>query len=200
MDKLIYFDTEFTGLHKNTSLISIGLVSDCGKKFYAELLDYDIKQVNEWLRDNVLANTYYLKGTKTQFEYDCDMICDVKNSVRARLLDWLDSFDSNIVFVTDVGHYDMVLLIDLLADSALHLPNYISPTYIDLNNCIQEFVSSQYNIDVSIHTAFHMNREELLYDAFGIELDNINKHNAMYDALIIKQLYEKIKNDNVLPV
>lgn len=33
----IFFDTEFTGLHQNTTLISIGLVSDEGERFYAEL-------------------------------------------------------------------------------------------------------------------------------------------------------------------
>ena len=36
----IFFDTEFTGLHKDTSLISIGLVDEDGKTFYAEFLDY----------------------------------------------------------------------------------------------------------------------------------------------------------------
>ena len=30
----IFFDTEFTGLHKNTTLISIGLVSETGDEFY----------------------------------------------------------------------------------------------------------------------------------------------------------------------
>ena len=40
----IYFDTEFTGLHKDTTLISIGLVSECGKTFYGECYDYDENQ------------------------------------------------------------------------------------------------------------------------------------------------------------
>jgi len=41
MKTKIFFDTEFTGLHQNTTLISIGLISECGKTFYAELTDYD---------------------------------------------------------------------------------------------------------------------------------------------------------------
>ena len=52
----IFFDTEFTGLHQNTTLISIGLVSERGKTFYAELTDYDQTQLNDWLKDNVIAN------------------------------------------------------------------------------------------------------------------------------------------------
>ena len=35
-----FFDTEFTGLRKDTTLISIGIVSDTGDRFYAELTDY----------------------------------------------------------------------------------------------------------------------------------------------------------------
>ena len=50
--KKIFFDCEFTGLHKNTTLISIGLISDCGKTFYAEFTDY---QVDDWIRDNVIS-------------------------------------------------------------------------------------------------------------------------------------------------
>ena len=41
----IFFDTEFTGLHQNTTLISIGLVSECGKSFYAELVDSNIDNI-----------------------------------------------------------------------------------------------------------------------------------------------------------
>jgi len=32
----IFFDTEFTGLHKDTTLISIGLIAEDGRTFYAE--------------------------------------------------------------------------------------------------------------------------------------------------------------------
>lgn len=42
----IFFDCEFTGLHKNTSLISIGLVADNGQKFYAEITDFDRNQID----------------------------------------------------------------------------------------------------------------------------------------------------------
>ena len=51
----VYYDAEFTGLHRNTSLISIGLISESGSKFYAEFIDYDQKQVDNWL---IFLNTY----------------------------------------------------------------------------------------------------------------------------------------------
>jgi len=50
----IFFDTEFTGLHQNTTLISLGMISECGKTFYAEFTDYDKSQVDDWIRENVV--------------------------------------------------------------------------------------------------------------------------------------------------
>jgi mannitol-1-phosphate/altronate dehydrogenase len=49
----IFFDTEFTGLHKNTTLISIGLVAGDGTTFYGEIENYDKTQVDEWIQKNV---------------------------------------------------------------------------------------------------------------------------------------------------
>lgn len=49
-----FFDTEFTGLRKDTTLISIGIVSDTGDRFYAELTDYDEGMCDEWIEKNVL--------------------------------------------------------------------------------------------------------------------------------------------------
>ena len=43
----IFFDTEFTGLHKNTTLVSIGFISEDGRTFYAECNDFDWDQVHK---------------------------------------------------------------------------------------------------------------------------------------------------------
>jgi len=52
----IFFDTEFTGLHKGATLVSIGMVAEDGRELYYELNDYDKDQIDPWLRDNVIAN------------------------------------------------------------------------------------------------------------------------------------------------
>ena len=59
----VYFDTEFTGLHKGTTLISIGLIASNGKKFYAEIVDYDRSQVNDWIKENVINNLWAVSKT-----------------------------------------------------------------------------------------------------------------------------------------
>lgn len=55
----VFFDTEFTGLHKDTTLISIGAISEDGRTFYAELNDYDESQVDDWIRENVINNLQF---------------------------------------------------------------------------------------------------------------------------------------------
>lgn len=49
----LFFDTEFTGLHKDTTLISLGMVDEDGRTFYAEFNDYDKSQCDEWIQKNV---------------------------------------------------------------------------------------------------------------------------------------------------
>ena len=51
----LFFDMEFTGLHKNTTPISIGIVSEGGKTFYAEFTDYDESQCDDWIKENVTS-------------------------------------------------------------------------------------------------------------------------------------------------
>ena len=53
MKTKIFIDTEFTGL-ETMDLISIGLVSEDGREFYAERNDFDVGICNEFVRSNVL--------------------------------------------------------------------------------------------------------------------------------------------------
>ena len=64
----VFFDTEFAGLHQNTTLISIGCVAENDAEFYAELTDYAESQVDDWMLFNQLfghafnipKNVYYI--------------------------------------------------------------------------------------------------------------------------------------------
>ena len=49
----IFIDTEFTGI-ETMDLISIGLVSEDGREFYAERDDFDVGICNQFVRSNVL--------------------------------------------------------------------------------------------------------------------------------------------------
>lgn len=174
----IFFDTEFTGLHQNTTLISIGLISEDGKEFYAEFTDYDKSQVNDWIRDNViqnliceddtgilgsLSNPYIVRGD-TQF-------------VSQELSKWLANFES-VEMWSDCLAYDWVLF-NQLWGHAFNIPGNVYYIPFDLSTMLR-----LYGIDADI------NREQFS----GLQEDDTLKHNAAWDAKVIKACYEKLVN------
>lgn len=179
----IFFDTEFTGLCKNTTLISIGCVDEDGKTFYAELNDYATCQCNEWIKDNVIANLTWEGRHDSQRVYfnnngDVSMLGD-KQFVAEKFAEWLSRYDS-VQLVSDVCHYDMVLLIDLFG-SAFDLPKNVSPVCHD----ICQDIAVHYGM--TDYEAFDTYREGLLAEPI-----KGNKHNALYDAKVIRQIYKQM--------
>lgn len=180
---IIFFDTEFTGLHKDTTLISIGLVSATGEKFYAEFNDYDEWQVTPWIEETVLSNLMHCDG---DYDYTLPKWFNYgsKEEIRVKLLDWLSQWDF-IDWVSDVAHYDFVLLIDLLFGSALDMqPDKYSPVCHDLNGGIATY------FDIEERDAFNMSREDIL-SAHGCVVEG-TKHNSLYDAEVIKCIFEQL--------
>lgn len=185
---LLFFDTEFNGLYKDTSLISIGLVSEDGKEIYCEIADDKLKWTDDWIAENILANTIYYGGK------DVDSIVDEENyyvgskeEIQGVLRHWLGQFD-NVQLVSDVCHYDMVLFIDLFG-TAFDLPKNVSPYCHDIN----QDIASYYYIDDS--KAFEVGREDILQDS-GIVVDG-EKHNSLYDAKVIKEIYGIVNNGSL---
>lgn len=173
----IFFDTEFTGLHQNTTLISIGLVSEDNKTFYAEFTDYDTNQLNDWIQNNVLNNLYVNSSQNT---YIPNYHIGTHKDIAIALKNWLSQFDY-VELVSDVCHYDMTLFVELFGGS-FRLPNNVSPACYDINQDIARYYK------ISMKDAFDKNREEILYN-YHKELPEINKHNALYDAKVIKEIY-----------
>lgn len=183
----IFFDTEFTGLHKDTTLISIGMVAENGKKFYAEFTDYDGKQCNDWIQDNVLAYTI-LQGNEDMARAlgentDTTVVIGCIDSILLELKEWLSQFNE-VQFVSDVCHYDFVLLIDLFG-TAFDLPKNVSASCHDIN----QDISRHYGI--SEREAFDKSREKIVTELCEKPIVGI-KHNSLYDAEVIKAIYEEV--------
>lgn len=177
----IFFDTEFTGLHKDTTLISIGCVDEEGRAFYAELTDYDKSQVNDWIRENVINN---LKLPKVGcYNYDDKQTwCNVKGDkelIKEALDQWLSRYEE-VQFVSDVCHYDMVLLIDLFG-TAFDLPKGVNAACHDINQDIARYYG------MSETNAFDKSRESIIKEA-NVTISG-DKHNALYDAKVIREIY-----------
>lgn len=181
----IFFDTEFTGLHKNTTLISIGLVDENDRCFYAEFTDYDENQCDDWIKENVIKNLkhkgardIHLKGYNPR--EDKTWVIGNKQEVYNVLYEWLLTYD-RIELVSDVCHYDMVLLIDIFG-SAWDLPEFVNPSCHDINQDIANYYH------ISETEAFDKGREDILIE--HKKTITGNKHNALYDAKVIKEIYE----------
>ena len=173
----LYFDTEFTGLHKDTTLISLGIIADNDERFYAEFTDYDRNQCDNWIKKNVIKNLFleripitnervnkYGSGNceaeiagkkynlgfggifsgeaiaeypRTRIDGDTTYALGNAGEISIALKDWLSQFD-HIQFVSDVCHYDFVLLIDLFG-SAWDLPKSVNPACHDINQDIARY-------------------------------------------------------------
>lgn len=187
----LYFDTEFTGLKKNTNLISIGIIAEDGYKFYAENVDIIpevLVRVDPWIKKNVIDRT--IMGGDRELEsslLDDSTITTVirgMSDIKNQLSKWLRQF-SDVQFISDVCHYDFVLLIDIFG-TAFDLPMNVSPTCYDINQDIAKF----YGITQKL--AFDKSREDIIKELYGGDIIKGNKHNSLYDAEVIKAIYNGI--------
>jgi len=183
----LFFDTEFTGLYKGTTLVSLGIIAEDGKKFYAEFTDYDKTQCDDWIKKNVITNTV-IGGNNTLYELHQNMknlIVSVgtKKQIRSELLKWLQQY-ADIQFLSDVSHYDFVLLIDIFG-GAFDLPGNVSAACHDINQDIAK------HYGISDREAFDKSREDIVSELCGQQIEG-EKHNALYDAEVIKAIYEEL--------
>jgi len=178
----IFFDTEFTGLHQNTTLISIGLISECGKSFYAELTDYDKGQIDEWLQNNVISNLILPKnlglGSKG---VGVEGFVGNSSFIKEELIKFLTQFEE-VEMWSDCLSYDWVLFNQIFGH-AFNIPKNVY--YIPFDICTL-FYSKGIDPDIS--------REK-----FAEMMDDSKKHNALWDAKVIKGCFEKLTyNQNTL--
>ena len=188
----IFFDTEFTGLHQNTTLISIGCISEDNRTFYAEFNDYDETQVDEWLNDNVISNLRFshppegqdehyiatrsknnLIGNNIYSNFSVELRGD-KKTIKNELMLWFNQFE-HVEIWSDCLSYDWVLFNNIF-EHAFKIPKNIY--YIPFDICTLFKIKG---IDSDI------NREKFT------NMKNENKkHNALWDAKVIKECYYKL--------
>ena len=194
----LFLDTEFTGLHQATTLISLGIISECGKTFYAEFTDYDKTQLNDWLEENVIANTWVAKhnpitsmGEVISEERWADVhVFGSSDYIKPFLEEWLSQFEK-IVIWSDCLAYDWVLF-NQIWGHAFCIPENIH--YIAMDICT---VFEMQGIDPDISRerfstdVFSENDEPLFFDKKGNLLET-KKHNALWDAFIIRECYNKL--------
>jgi hypothetical protein len=173
----IFFDTEFTGLHQRTTLISIGCVTEEGRTFYAECTDYDHSQVDAWITDNVLAHLWH-PDSPTLGEWRVDnsqhlSYSGTREQVAEALAAWLSQF-GQVEMWSDCLAYDWVLFCELFGGGAECLPRNVY--YIPFDLCT---LLKAKGVDPDISRA----------QFAGVPGQ---KHHALDDAVIIKACYERL--------
>ncbi|MFA5403307.1 MAG: 3'-5' exoribonuclease [Ignavibacteria bacterium] len=187
----IFFDTEFTGLHKNTTLISIGLVSEDGNTFYAETHDYDESQCDNWIKTNVI-NNLILKDYRIAKDYNPYeknvWVKSANKNLKKSLSHWFEKFTKKYPKVEIWGDclaYDWVLFNDIFG-TAFDIPKNIY--YIPFDICTLFKIKG---IDPDINREEFINYNVEVFDTYNWGIGN--KHNALYDAYIIRQCYNKLQ-------
>lgn len=62
-----FLDTEFAEKRGSIDLISIGIVSEDGREFYAEVDRFDDSVCNQWVRENILPKLWSRQKDKSPF-------------------------------------------------------------------------------------------------------------------------------------
>lgn len=106
---LVFFDTEFTDFAEDAKLISIGMVTETGDSFYAELSDtYTAEDCSEFVLEYVLPQ---LDGGAARMTL---------KELRSQLYNWLEAIGGPVTPVMDSPLWDWHWIKFLLQESWLY--------------------------------------------------------------------------------
>src|ERR1035437_7527342 len=118
--KKIFLDTEFTGLHQKTTLISLATVAESGEEFYAEFTDYDRTQINDWLNKNIISNLWITNNQTFDRSQNGTYLKGDRITIKESLQRWLGQFEGVEIWA-DVLAYDWVLFCELFGGAEAHV-------------------------------------------------------------------------------
>jgi len=172
--KRVFFDTEFTRGGQNTTLVSIGFVSECGRNLYLELSDYESTQVTPWLEKNILS---LLEGNKV-------------TTLEARKIieDWFNQIapDQKIQLISAGKEMDSILLYNIWGEVAPE------STLRSWHDRLPPQICQKTHVDLD--TIFLLNGIDPLIDRAAFAEADISgkRHNALYDAQVVKACWDKM--------
>lgn len=177
----IYLDSEFSELQQTARLISMALVADDGREFYAEFSDCNPQAFSVWIRENVIAQSRWL-GTPNALpgrwqEGELTLCFGGQDRVCSELKLWLEGFDAIDIWADCVA-WDWVLFCQLFG-GAEHIPGHIFYLPFDLVTLFK-----LRGVDPDIHREAFAGLVPL--SAAGA------KHHALHDAHLVQACYHKL--------
>jgi hypothetical protein len=172
-----FLDTEFIESGKNFTidLISIGIISEDNRKYYAISNEFDSNKASDWVKENVLSKLPPKPGTFNPVEAPMGTLAESKTwksreQIKRELVDFIVPDEKGIEFWAGWAAYDWVVFCWIFG-SMIDLPNNF-PYYC--NDIIQ-----------------WLNQLELTREFLPPE--PTNAHNALDDAQWVKDSYERLK-------
>lgn len=101
-----FYDTEFIEDGSTIDLVSIGIVAEDGREYYAVSTGFDASRANQFVRENVLS----------QLPNPGDRAWRSKDTIRREVLEFLTSGKGRPELWAWVGAYDHVVLAQLYGD------------------------------------------------------------------------------------
>jgi hypothetical protein len=98
-----FYDTEFIEDGVTIDLVSIGVVAEDGREYYAVSTEFDPSKAGSWVRENVLP----------KLPSPADRAWRSREQIRTELLDFLGSPSNGIELWAWIGAYDHVALAQL---------------------------------------------------------------------------------------
>jgi hypothetical protein len=184
MAKKIFFDFEFTGLHKLTTPISFAMVAEDGRSFYAEFTDFDKFQIDPYVQQNVLpkrilqdfnvGTDYQPDSKEVLMKGDIDKIYTAVNK-------WLSEYkDEGVQMWGDLLSYDWVLFINIFGNGQA-LPKFIDVIPLDLCTALKLCGEDP-----------HTDRLLFAYGEERLETAKKSQNNALFDAQTSLEVYKKL--------
>ncbi len=167
-NQLLFFDAEFTSLeYEKSELLSFGAVTMSGQTYYCEV-QQDTTDASEFVQEHIVPT---LTGPKISYEQAQREIAAFVQEHYAPIQPYLVTF----VYKYDAYHWYKLFGYD---DALAH-------------RIILDFASMLFalGIDPEKHSAAR--RDEFL-SVLGIDVNNFSKHNALDDALILREAYIKL--------
>jgi len=179
--KVVCIDAEFTGEHAYTTLVSLGLVTLEGEELYLTLNDFDQNQVTDWLNDNVLSmiNEQQSLSSFEAFE---------------RLHLWLEAYREGqpIHLVTAGKGADIILMFELYHQA------HPEREYFHYLHCLPEYLNHSMHFDLNTLLFAAGADLSLPREVFIGKEETHERHNAIFDARIVRECFLKLLDDPTL--
>lgn len=162
-DNLIFFDTEFSSLNPyEGEILSIGMVKMTGEELYLEI-DRPGLECSDWVKENVLP---LLNSKKVTIETAKKKINEFVGNQSPYAICYVNQFDAPYL-------YKMIPQNELL-----------------LHWIVLDFASVLFAL--GIDPAIMSKENKFLFEKLGVKYEKYKHHNALDDALKLKELYTKL--------